>query len=233
MQCMFAADWLKRLGPSGAPTIAAINSSHASRWGATLTPLSCGEDRVPCHGIHGRFNTCRCVRVRGAKAGKAGQLTQAKIARTTQRHGDDEGAMTGDPIFYSKINRGYGPAMVPFAWPVLWPFFIFFVWFCWGLREIGHINLGQSEQSRHMLTNVDTTRLWITSILPYLACLLCNTPRCWSCASLSPNRHFRLQTVGHWSLDLWRHTRWIDEYTYYTEPKAMFHNGSCPNHTMA
>lgn len=108
MQCMFAADWLKRLGPSGAPTIAAINSSHASRWGATLTPLSCGEDRVPCQGIHGRFNTCRCVRVRGAKAGKAGQLTQAKIARTTQRHGDDEGAMTGDPIFYSKINRGYG-----------------------------------------------------------------------------------------------------------------------------
>lgn len=108
MQCMFAADWLKRLGPSGAPTIAAINSSHASRWGATLTPLSCGEDKVPCQGIHGRFNTCRCVRVRGAKAGKAGQLTQAKIARTTQRHGDDEGAMTGDPIFYSKINRGYG-----------------------------------------------------------------------------------------------------------------------------
>lgn len=87
---MFAADWLKRLGPSGAPTIAAINSSHASRW------VSCGDDRVPCHGIHpGRFNTCRCVRgVRGAwKAGKAGQLTHTKIAKTTQRHGDDEGAM--------------------------------------------------------------------------------------------------------------------------------------------
>ena len=114
--------------------------------------------------------------------------------------------------------------MVPFAWPVLWPSFLcVFVGDC--AKSATSTSANRANQF-DMLTNVDSTRLLIN--YKYFACLLCNTPRCWSCASLSPNWHFTLQTVTHWSLDLWRHTRRIDEYT---EPKAMFHNAPCPNHT--
>lgn len=63
----------------------------------------------------------------------------------------------------------------------------------------------QPRPIRPIKAHVDKCWQYETMSYEYLACLLCNTPRCWSCASLSPNRHFRLQTVAHWSLDLWRY----------------------------